>query len=187
MKKLFAILMLCVAMQANALEVGDAKFDDKVQVGGASLLLNGAGVRSAVFWDVYAAGLYLTAKENTSEAVLADQGAKRIELYVMKDNDADHFVDSLRKGIAKNYDKQQADAFGARLDALGKLFANIDEFEEDDVLNLDWVPGQGTLVSLNGKELGKIDGADFYSALLSVWIGKEPAKDKLKKELLGAR
>lgn len=187
MKKLAAMLLMCVAMQASALELGGAKFEDKVQVGGAPLVLNGAGVRSAVFWDVYAAGLYLTEKKNTADAIMADQGAKRIELYVMKDNDADHFIDSLRKGIAKNYDAQQAAAFNERLDALGKMFANLDELEEDDVLNLDWVPGQGTQVSLNGRDLGKIEGADFYSALLSIWIGKEPAKDKLKKELLGAR
>lgn len=186
MKKLFAILMLGVAMQASAVELDGAKFEDKAKVGGSELVLNGAGIRSAVFWDVYAAGLYLGEKKHTAEAVLGDAGAKRIELYVMKDNDADHFVDSLRKGIAKNYDAQQAAAFEARLAELGKMFGDIDEFEEDDVLNLDWVPGQGTLVSLNGKELGKIDGADFYTALLSIWIGKEPAKDKLKKELLGA-
>lgn len=187
MKKLFAVLMLCVSMQAGALELKGAKFMDNVEVGGTQLVLNGAGIRSAVFWDVYAAGLYLGEKENSAEAVMANEGAKRFELYVMKDNDVKHFVDSLRKGITRNYGKEQAAAFNDRLDALGRMFGDLDELEEHDALDFDWVPGEGTHVSLNGKEVGKLDGVDFYRALLSVWIGDKPAKDKLKKELLGAR
>lgn len=186
MKKLFAILMLGVAMQASALELDGAKFEDNVQVGNTPLVLNGAGVRSAVFWDVYAAGLYLGTKKNTAEAVLGDEGAKRLQLYVMKQNDTRHFIESLGKGIAKNYDAQQAAAFGERLAALGKMFDGVSDLDKGATINFDWVPGAGTQVSLNGKDLGKIEGADFYGALLSIWIGKEPAKDKLKKELLGA-
>lgn len=186
MKKLAAMLLMGVAMQASALELGGVKFEDRVQVGGAPLVLNGAGIRSAVFWDVYAAGLYLAGKENTSRAVMDDQGAKRLELYVMKENDTQHFIDSLRKGIGKNYSEQQAAAFNERLDALGKLFAGVDKLKKAAAIDLDWVPGDGTHVSLDGKELGRIEGADFYQALLSIWIGDNPARDKLKQELLGA-
>ena len=185
MKKLIAILMLCVSMQAFAAEVGGVKFEDSVQVGGAPLVLNGAGIRSAVFWDVYAAGLYLTGKKNSSEAVLADADAKRFEFYVMKENDTRHFLESIRKGIARNYKEQEVAAFGERLNALDKMFAGNEKLRKSEVINFDWVPGDGTHVSLGGKELGKIEGADFYKALLSIWIGDKPAKDKLKKELLG--
>lgn len=187
MKKLFvAILMLGTAMQAAALELGGVKFEDKVQVGNAPLVLNGAGIRSAVFWDVYAAGLYLAAKQGTFDAVKADEGAKRLEIYVMKDNDTRHFLDSLRKGIAKNHSPEQAAAFNARLDALGQMFAGVAEVKKSEAINFDWVPNDGMHVSLDGKDLGKIEGKDFYQAILSVWLGEKPAKDKLKKELLGA-
>jgi hypothetical protein len=186
MKKLLAIVMLCISVQAGALELDGVKFEDKVQLGNAPLVLNGAGIRSAVFWDVYAAGLYLGEKKNTAAAVFADSGAKRLALYVMKENDTKHFLDSLRKGIAKNYDEQQAAAFNARLEALGQLFAGIDKLNKADLIDFDWLPAEGLRVSLNGKELGKIEGADFYQALLAIWIGDKPAKDKLKRELLGA-
>jgi hypothetical protein len=52
---------------------------------------------------------------------------------------------------------------------------------------LDFDPQGGTRVSLNGKELGKpIAGADFYRALLRVWLGDQPVQDSLKRALLGA-
>lgn len=186
MKKLAAMMLMCVAMQAGALELDGAKFEDKAQVGNAQLVLNGAGIRSAIFWDIYAAGLYLTEKKHTAAAVMADTGAKRLELVVMKENDTKHFLKSLRKDIGKNYDEKQFAAFGARLDALDKMFAGIDDLKKGKVIDFDWVPGEGTQVRFDGKDFGRIEGADFYQALLSIWIGKEPAKDSLKKELLGA-
>lgn len=187
MKKLIAILMLCVSVQAGALELDGAKLEDTVQVGGTPLVLNGAGIRSAIFFDIYAAGLYLTEKKNTATAVIEDEGAKRIELYVMREGDVTHFLEAIRKGVGKNYNEQQAGAFSERLSALDHMFAGVEKVKKAETINFDWVPGDGTHVSLNGKELGKIEGADFYHALLAVWIGDKPAKDKLKMELLGAR
>lgn len=186
MKKLVAMLLMCVAMQASALELGGVKLEDKVQVGNAPLVLNGAGVRSALFFDVYAAGLYLAEKKTSAEAVMADEGAKRIVLYVLKDGDARHFLDSLRKGIGKNQSEQQLAALGERMDALNHLFEGIEKVKKTDAIAFDWLPGVGTRISLNDKELGRIEGADFYRALLSIWIGDKPARADLKKELLGA-
>jgi hypothetical protein len=40
--------------------------------------------------------------------------------------------------------------------------------------------------SHNGRQVGAaIPGADFYSALLLVFIGQKPVDDKLKQGLLG--
>jgi hypothetical protein len=51
---------------------------------------------------------------------------------------------------------------------------------------LDWVPGAGTQVTIDGKAEGKpIEGEDFYRALLRIWLGDKPVQDDLKKALLG--
>jgi len=40
--------------------------------------------------------------------------------------------------------------------------------------------------SLNGRQIGApIPGADFYRALLRVWLGDKPVQDDLKHALLG--
>jgi hypothetical protein len=53
------------------------------------------------------------------------------------------------------------------------------------VLLYDFIPGTGTRVTINGEEKGVIEGADFYAALLDIWLGDEPADDDLKDAMLG--
>jgi hypothetical protein len=53
-------------------------------------------------------------------------------------------------------------------------------------IQLDYVPGVGTRVSMGGKMLGKeIPGEDFYRALLMIWLGDHPSDRSLKSDLLG--
>ena len=59
MKKLIAILLLCLIAPANALELAGVKLDDKAQVENAALQLNGAGIRTRVIFKVYVGALYL--------------------------------------------------------------------------------------------------------------------------------
>ena len=54
-----------------------------------------------------------------------------------------------------------------------------------DVILLDYIPGKGTIVNIRGEQQGVIEGEDFYSALLDVWLGDEPADDDLKEAMLG--
>lgn len=186
MKKLIAMLMLCVSVQAGALELGGAKLDDTAQVGNTPLVLNGAGVRSIFMFDMYVAGLYLSEKKNTAEAVMADAGAKRIALHVVVgEGETERFLHGFRKGIEKNHNEQERAALSERMDALDHMFDANKTVRKNDVIVFDWVPGEGTRVSLSGVGLGRIAGEDFYRALLSIWIGDKPVKDDLKKELLG--
>ncbi|MBI3369050.1 MAG: chalcone isomerase family protein [Burkholderiales bacterium] len=72
---------------------------------------------------------------------------------------------------------------------LGSLCAQatLGEVKKGDLINLDFVPGQGLLFSRNGKLLGAaIPGEDLYGALLRCFIGEHPVDDKLKAGLLGS-
>ena len=62
-KCLAAAAMLCAASGvAMAAEVAGVKLDDSISLGGKTLVLNGAGVRTRAVFKVYAMGLYLTKK-----------------------------------------------------------------------------------------------------------------------------
>lgn len=186
MKKLFAILLMCVSIQALALELEGAKLEDKVQMSKVSLPLNGAGVRSILFFKMYVAGLYLTEKKNTAEAVLGDKSEKRIALHVVVDDaKSERFLNGFRKGIEKNHSEQEMSLLRERMDAFDHMFDGVKSVKKGDVIAFDWQPGNGTQISINGSELGKIAGEDFYRALLSIWIGAKPVSADLKKGLLG--
>jgi hypothetical protein len=56
------------------------------------------------------------------------------------------------------------------------------------VLITDWIPGSGTLVTLNGKKVADpIPDAAFYGALLRIWLGEKPVDAKLKTAMLGEK
>jgi hypothetical protein len=55
------------------------------------------------------------------------------------------------------------------------------------VIHLDFVPGTGTRVIVNGQPRGSvIPGDDFFTSVLRIWIGDKPADADLKKGLIGA-
>jgi hypothetical protein len=185
-RMLFACLLCLSSISASALELQGVKLDEQVQVADQKLVLNGAGVRSIFFIKMYVAGLYLSGKQTSAAAVMADAATKRIALNVVVDDaDTEHFLNGFRKGIAKNHGEKEMAELQARLDAFIHLFDNVKEVKKGDVIAFDWMPGNGTRVTFNGTELGKVAGEDFYRALLSIWIGEKPVSSDMKKGLLG--
>jgi hypothetical protein len=53
-------------------------------------------------------------------------------------------------------------------------------------VQIDYVPGQGTSVSIGGTAKGTIAGADFMRALWGIWLGDKPVDGSLKDGLLGS-
>ena len=55
-----------------------------------------------------------------------------------------------------------------------------------DVVALDYLPGAGSQVVMNGRAVGQpIPGHDLYRALLRIWLGEPPVDNNLKRLLLG--
>ncbi|KAF0204534.1 MAG: lipoprotein [Gallionellaceae bacterium] len=184
MKKLLVILLLCMSTQALAVELEGIKVEDKVQVNNAALTLNGAGVRNIVFFKMYVIGLYLAEKQQSADAILADAKPKRIALHVLVgEAGAERFLSGFRKGIEKNHSEAQLAALRERMTAFEQMFGAIKTVKRNDVIAFDWLPAEGSRISLNGTELGRIAGDDFYRALLSIWIGGKPVTNDLKKAL----
>ena len=90
-KRTFFALVLCLAFSAQAAEVAGVRIDDSVQAGGATLTLNGAGLRKLIFFNVYAMGLYLPKKTTAAAEAIAVEGPKRISLHMLRDVGAERF------------------------------------------------------------------------------------------------
>ena len=55
-----------------------------------------------------------------------------------------------------------------------------------DAFSVDWLPGSGTVVLINGKaEIEPIREPEFFNSLMSIWLGASPADYALKDALLG--
>jgi hypothetical protein len=184
-KRTFFALVLCLAFSAQAAEVAGVRIDDSVQAGGATLTLNGAGLRKLIFFNVYAMGLYLPKKTTAAAEAIAVEGPKRISLHMLRDVGAERFSSALNEGITANHTEAQLKALEPRIRELTAIMGDVKEAKKGMIITLDW-NGSATQVGLDGKPAGKpIEGADFYQALLRIWLGENPVQDDLKKALLG--
>jgi hypothetical protein len=185
-QSLFFAVALAIAFDANAAEVAGVKLDDKTQVESRELVLNGAGLRRRIIFNVYVIGLYLPEKKTDAAAVLALSGPKRAQIHMLRDVGADTFTEALVEGLRKNTSDAQYKALEPRVNQLAAIIAQIGEAKKGMNIALDWT-GSATQIMVDGKPAGQaIAGEDFYRALLRIWLGDKPVQDDLKKSLLGA-
>ncbi len=186
MREFIAMGLLLLPLHSSGADVGGVAIEDNTRIGSQSLLLNGAGLRIKIVFKVYAAGLYLPEKAASAAAVLAQKGAKRISMILMRDLTAQQLVEALNEGIRDNHIPAEVHALKSRTEHLSAIMTGIGTAKSGSTITLDYVPETGTRVTLNGKLLGDaIAGDDFYRALLRIWLGNDPVDESLKKALLG--
>ena len=189
LKALFAGLCIAVSMTAaNAAEVAGVRFPDTANVGGKELKLNGLGLRTKFFIKVYAAGLYLQEKSKNPVEIQKMDGPRRVQLVMMRELSSDDFGKAFMDGLNANSTEQERSALAGQTMQMGKIFSTVPGLKKGDVLFLDWIPGTGTVTSLNGRKIGEtIPDVAFYNALLRIWVGNNPADANLKPALLGTK
>lgn len=182
-----AVLALShLPVSAQTTEVAGVKYEQATAVAGTKLLLNGAGVRYKAVFKVYTAGLYLAAKVNTPEAVLAAPGPKRLHIVMLRDIDANELGKLFTRGMEDNAPREEFSKSIAGTLRLSELFAAKKKLLAGDNFSVEWVPGQGTTVLINGKaSIEPIKEPEFFTALMKIWLGKSPADSLLKDALLG--
>jgi hypothetical protein len=169
-----------------ALQMDGISLEESVLVAGKSLKLNGAGISMRMIFKVYAMGLYLPNRQDTTRDVLQVDGPKRLLITMLRDVSGTEFNDELRQYAAV----ESASTPAHILDNMLRLGQAIDRqangLRKGDTLTLDWVPGTGTMVELNNKPLiAPLQDIAFYKALLNIWLGDKPADSRLKMKLLG--
>lgn len=171
---------------AQAIEVGGLKFDDTVRVAGKELKVNGAGIRTRFGFKVYSMVLYLPEKKDTPAAVFDSAGPRRFSLGLLRDVTGDDLGQAFMAGITANTDKAERSRFVNQLAQFGEAFVSIAQGKKGDIINVDWLPDTGTVMTYNGKPIGEpMKDIAFYNAVLKIWLGDKPVDSSLKPQLLG--
>ncbi|MGH8765213.1 MAG: chalcone isomerase family protein [Burkholderiales bacterium] len=177
------LLLFLMACSAFGAEVAGVKLPDEDQ----KLVLNGAGLRKRVFFQVYVIGLYLPEKKTSAADVIGGPGPKRVLIHMLRDVDAEQFSGALTDGMKDNVSEAEMKALEPRIKQLSAIMEMMKEAKKGMRITLDWTTA-GTAVTVDGKTAGSpIAGEDFYRALLKVWLGEKPVQDDLKAALLGAK
>jgi hypothetical protein len=173
---------------AQTVEVGNVKYESAVDLAGQKLQLNGAGIRYKFVVKVYTAGLYLTTKASTTAEVLAAPGPKRIHINMLRDIDGNELGKLFTKGMEDNAPREEFVKSINGVLKLSEIFASRKQLNNGDNFSVDYVPGLGSTVLLNGKAIGEtIKEPEFFSAMLRIWLGDKPADSALKEALLGVK
>lgn len=182
-------MMCCVlfSWNASALEVAGVKPADSVMLGNQVLLLNGAGLRTRFFFKVYVAALYLPAKQSAADAIITADEPQRIALYMLRDLGEKRFMDAFLEAIEANHTKTEMAMMNDQIKQMSGIFHLVQDVHSGDLIAMDYVPGTGTQISVNGVTYGTIVGEMFHRALLKIWIGTHPVQSDLKAELLGGK
>lgn len=179
-------LMLSLGVQAATVELSGVKVADPVEVQGAKLQLNGAGIRYKAIFKVYVAGLYLDKRAGTPEEVYASPGAKRISITLLREIDANELGKNFTRGLEDNTPRADMAKLIPALIRMGQIFSDQKKLLAGETFTLDWIPGSGTVVTVKGKAQGEpFREIEFFNALLRIWLGPLPADLKLKDALLG--
>lgn len=188
-----AVLALAAAssLPAQAVRYEGQDFPDTLQLGGATLQLNGAGKRQVAIYPLYLAALYLPQKATSSEAIYAEAGPKRLEMRIVipliKDVSTQEFVKAIDKGVNRNCTEAEKAAVADRVRQFNAAVTEVGRVKKGDLLRIDYLPDQGgTILTVNGKVWGRpVEGQDFYTAFLKVFIGEKVSDNRLRSGLLG--
>lgn len=185
MKKTILLLLTIASTQfLNAQQtLSGVTFQKKMMIGETPLELNGAGIRSKYFMDMYVMGLYLGTKTTDAKKIIAANEHFSIKLQIVSSLiTSEKMTTAINEGFenATNKNtvpiKKQIDEF---------IAAFKDEIKKGDEFTIFYVPNKAVMVVKNGKAMAKIEGIEFKKALLGIWLSDKPADNDLKKALLG--
>lgn len=184
-------LAAAVSLPAQAVRYEGQDFADTLQLDGTSLQLNGAGKRQVAIYPLYLAALYLPQKASSPDAIYAQTGPKRLEMRIViplvKDVSTQEFVKAVDKGVQRNCTEAEKAAVAERVRQFNAAITEVGRVKKGDLLRIDYLPAQGgTVLTVNGKTWGKpIEGQDFYTAFLKVFLGEKVTDNRLRAGLLG--
>jgi len=181
-------LPIGAAAQSTFTEVNGIKFDNEITLHGNKLLLNGAGTRYKFVIKVYAAGFYVPARVSTPEAAWDASKPRALKIAMLRDIDANELGRLFTRGMQDNTTRED---FGKAIPGtlkLAELFSARKKLVAGDYFIVDYQPGVGTVIVINGKpETDAIKEPEFFSSLMKIWLGKSPADYQLKDALLGLK
>lgn len=187
MTRLLLIFSFVIALSLNSraqVTLNGVTLPAELQINKQKLVLNGAGIRSKLFFKLYTIGLYLPAKSSDGAALLNANKMMVVRFEITSDMiNSDNMSEAINEGFDSST-KGNTSAIRTRIDKMLKTFS-AEEIKIGDVFQIVYVPDLGTEIYKNAVLKSTIEGQDFKKALFGIWISDNPVNSSLKKELLG--
>jgi hypothetical protein len=174
------VVLLTIIPGLHAAEIEGVTFKDHFTVNGTDLDIRGTGLfRYLKFIKAYVGALYMPS-DVASEDVLSDI-PKRLEVEYFHAIKGEDFGPATNKVMAQNVDAETFERLKPLVEYHNSLYRDV---EPGDRYSLTYIPGEGTVLALNDRPLGTIEGAEFAAAVFSMWLGEKPMNKAFKNQLL---
>ncbi len=155
-----------------------------VASGKSKLHLNGTAIRAKWGFNVYVVALYMTKVNRGADAIMLDRNPKRIHITMLHGVSEKRFVSTIEKNIAVNFSEEEKVKYSKGLTNFMACFHGGTSLKKYSTINIDYLPGKGMQVAVDGNKFEIIPGDDFYHAIMRLWIG-QPPQLSLKTGLVG--
>lgn len=187
-----ASTLLPWATPANAaVELEGVELPETTTAYGHKLVLNGAAVRKRGYFKADVTALYLPEKRTTPDAIYKLDGIRRIQLNILREFTSSTITRIFLADFKQSATDEEFKKLIGPIGQIGAAYANVKRVSKGDVVNLDWVPGQGWMATHNGRVLTGDGGATMaikdelaYQIYMRMYIGPA-APEELRNGLLG--
>jgi hypothetical protein len=161
-------------------------FAKQVTVAGSTLQLNGSGTRYKVFFKVYNMAMYTASKVSTPQDALAMRTPIRLHFVALRELPGSDLGVLFLRAMKDNSPPELINKHAASTNRLIEIFSERAKIAPGESFSMDLVPGKGTTFYIQDVAQGAPVGNDEFSAMvLKIWLGQDPADNKLKEALLG--
>ncbi len=177
--KILTILALFITF-SSATKISGVNMPNTLQNG---LILNGAGIRSKFFFDLYVGGLYLKNRSSNALHIINSNEPMAIKLHITSSLiTSQKMMDATMEGF-ENSTKDNIKPLKKQIDKFIDVFKK--EIKDGDIYDFVYIPQVGVKIFKNSKLITTIKGLEFKKALFGIWFCDKPAQESLKKEMLG--
>ncbi len=182
LSKILLIVMILFGNQASAKTLSGVSVAEKLNIENKPVLLNGSGVRSKFFFDLYVGSLYLSNKTDDADRAMNEKyAAIRLNIIselITKKRMQEAIVEGFEHATHNNLKpiKPEIDQFMSLFDS---------GIKKGDQFTFILHKGVGVTAYKNKKKLAEIKNEVFRHTLMAVWLGDKPAQKSLKKQMLG--
>lgn len=188
MKKLFTLFLLFTTISFMSFIKGDKKvagvnYPSTFKTENTTLVLNGAGIRSMWFIDLYTAGVYISKKSSEANEIINCDCIQAFRIVITSSLvTTDKFNAAIDEALNKSMNNNTssiAKEIEQLKTALGTGLKVNDEFL------LVYNPSEGLKVYKNKEYRDTIKGLNFKKETMKIWLGEKCINDDLKEDLLG--
>ncbi|MGX5174328.1 TonB family protein [Aliikangiella sp. IMCC44653] len=150
---------------------------------GSQLKLIGIGMFQELRNDIYLGALYGPQSVDQVELLLDQNVASRMSLRFVSSYSNRKLARHWKERMAMNNSRSEWQPFTREIVGFSRLFKR--QLDSSDEINIDYVPGVGTQVFINGTLFDTIEKPGFMGLLLNVWLGNIPPTKAFKSAIRG--